>query len=84
MWKKMTVEQRYQVVALFKMFEEEAENDPSSFVWGIDNVWRLMELGYFPYDELHKICGCYLTTKEDLSVFIDPIPMTEEQAAKES
>ena len=78
----MSVEQRYRVAALCAQLEEEAKKDPSKAGWNIDGVGKMMELGFVQYEDIHKLRGCYLASKEDPSVFIDPTPPSEEDIAK--
>ena len=84
-WKKLSVEQRRQIASLFKGFEEEAERNPSYGVWSVLNVRAVMSLGFVNYDDVHKLRVSYLASKEDPSVFVDPVPPpAEDKKAKES
>jgi len=63
--------------SLFKEFKEEAKVNPLFRVWDTDNVCRVMDLGLCTYDDIHKLRRCYLASKEDPSVFVDPAPPSE-------
>ncbi len=78
----MSVEQRYRVAALCAQLEEEAKKDPSKAGWNIEGVGKMMELGFVQYEDIHKLRGCYLASKEYPLVFIDPAPPLEENIAK--
>lgn len=75
-WKRLSVEQRYKVASFCKEFEE------AEVEWTIDRVGKMMELGFVQYDDIHKLRGCYLASKEDPSVFVDPTPLSEDDIAK--
>ena len=82
-WKHMSVDERRQVASLMLEFETKAEKDPSLRVWGIENVQRLMELDFVHYDDIHKLRACFLASKEDPSVFVDPTPPPKEAAVED-
>ena len=48
----------------------------------IENVGRMIELGFINYDDIQKLSGCYLASKEDPSVFVDPTPPNAESITK--
>ena len=66
-WKKLTVSQRHKVSRLLNCFEEEAAEEPSKGVWNIDNVRRVMELGFMKYDDITKLRTSVLAAREDPS-----------------
>jgi hypothetical protein len=66
--------QRRQVCSLLDSLECCATTDPNSgSLWSICNVRKVMCLGYVNYDDIHKLQGCHIVAKEDLSVFVDPV-----------
>ena len=40
--------------------------------WSIENTKKVMLLGFVCFDDIEKLRGCYLITKEDPSVFVTP------------
>ena len=36
-----------------------------------------MSIGFFKLDDIEKLRGCHFTTKEDSSIFVDPITPLE-------
>jgi hypothetical protein len=74
MWKNMSEIQRRQVCSLLVSLECCAITNPNSgSLWSIGNVWKVLCLGYVCYNDIHKLCGCHIVAKEDLSVFVDPV-----------
>ena len=67
-WQHMSEEQRRGVCAVFDLCND---------IWTKENVVKIMQLGYVHFDDIPKLRGCYLTSKEDPSVFLDP-PSEEE------
>ena len=65
--KKLSVTQRRKISHLFHLFEEEATKEPEKGVWNIDNVKRVMELGFVNYCDITKLRSCILASKEDPS-----------------
>ena len=60
------------VACLFQDFEDEAEKNPGCGGWHISHLRRVMALGLCTYDDVPKLRACYLASKEDPSVFVDP------------
>jgi len=81
-WKHMTEAQRREVCAMLDLFEKKSDEDPTKALWDVDNVRKLMELGYVKYDDIPKLRGCHLTAKDDPSVFVNPVPLSEEDVQK--
>jgi hypothetical protein len=74
MWKNMSEIQRQQVCSLFVSLECCATTNPNiGSLWSIGNVRKVLCLGYNCYDDIHKLWGCHIVAKEDLSVFVDPV-----------
>ena len=62
-WQHMSEVQRRGVCAVFDLCDDE---------WTKENVVKVMTLGYVHFDDILKLRGCHLTSKEDPSVFVDP------------
>jgi hypothetical protein len=41
-------------------------------LWTINNVRKVMRLGYIVYKDVHKLRACLVVAKEDPTVFLDP------------
>jgi hypothetical protein len=63
-WQHLSEDYRRKVCALFDKFMGAYKSLLIEFV----------SLGVGAVDEIHKLRGCYLVTKEDPSVFVSPIP----------
>ena len=66
-WKKLTVSQRRKIFHLLHLFEDEASKEPSKGVWNIDNMRRVMEIGFVKYDDITKLRSSVLAATEDPS-----------------
>jgi hypothetical protein len=81
-WKKMPEGHRHATVALIDSFYKEAVQQNSD-PWTTDNIMKLVK--YCSYENIKALRGCYLTTKIDPSVFVEPDRMAEKEAeAKEA
>ena len=69
-WQHLSELERRVVCSLFDTFDG---------VWSADNLRKVMALGFVKIDDIDKLRGCFLTSKEDPSVFVEPnaIPNTE-------
>jgi len=61
-WQHMSDGQRRQLCSLFDTFNNQ---------WTKDNLVKVMKLGFVHLDDMAKLRGCYLTSKEDPSVLLD-------------
>ena len=64
----MNEEERRKLCSLFDTFSD---------VWSTVNLRQVMSLGFIKLDDIEKLWGCYFTTKEDSSIFVDPITPLE-------
>ena len=71
-WVHMTVEQRHKVCSLL---------DSISDNWTVENLKKVMALGFVKLDDVDKLRGCHLITKEDPSVFVGPITTSGEESS---
>ncbi|KAL9190571.1 hypothetical protein ACHAXT_000277 [Thalassiosira profunda] len=72
-WKHLTEVQRRSVCSVLESLEGS---------WTKEGVVKMMELGFVAFDDIPKLRGCYLLSKEDPSIFVAPsIPAAEESAA---
>jgi len=60
-WQHLSESERCELCALFDTFDG---------IWSTDNLRKVMALGMVKLDEIDKLRGCYLTAKEDPSVFV--------------
>ena len=51
--------------------------DTFSDVWSTVNLRQVMSLGFIKLDDIEKLRGCYFTTKEYSSIFVEPITPLE-------
>jgi hypothetical protein len=73
-WKNMSEIQHRQVCSLLVSLECCATtNCNSGSHWSIGNVREVLCLGYVCYNYIHKLWGCHIVVKEDLSAFVDPV-----------
>ena len=63
-WQRMTEHERRTLCSLFDSFQGK---------WDVENLKRVMLLGFVRLDDIQHLRGCYLTTKEDSSVFVNPL-----------
>ena len=61
-WNHMSDGQRQQLCSLFDTFNNQ---------WTKDNLVKVMQLGFVHVDDMTKLRGCYMTSKEDPSVLLD-------------
>ena len=61
-WNHMSDGQRQQLCSLFDTFNNQ---------WTKDNLVKVMQLGFVHLDDMTKLRGCYMTSKEDPSVLLD-------------
>ncbi|KAL9182733.1 hypothetical protein ACHAXT_004012 [Thalassiosira profunda] len=72
-WKHLTEVQRRSVCSVLESLEGS---------WTKEGVVKMMELGFVAFDDIPKLRGCYLLSKEDPSIFVAPVaPAAEESAA---
>ena len=64
----MTEEERQRVCSLFDTFTSG---------WSNKNLKKVMSLGFARLEDMEKLHGCYIVSKEDSSVFVDPITTAE-------
>ena len=77
-WKQMTCENRHAVVGMIDGFYQCATNqngETNSSPWTMDNICKLVQ--YVALDDIYQLLGCYLTTKIDPSVFVEPCQAAE-------
>ena len=72
-WLHLLEGERRSLCALFDKFEG---------VWSRAHLLQVMALGFVKLDDVEKLRGCYLTSKEDSSVFVDPAPFVPEPKKK--
>jgi hypothetical protein len=81
-WKYMPAKQRHLVVALIDGFYEKAKNEGENATpWILNNVLELIK--HVALENIQQLHGCYLTTKIDPTVLIDPDPNVEIETAAE-
>jgi hypothetical protein len=69
----MTGEDRHSIVGMIDGFYLSAKQNGetnSSSPWTITNVCKLVK--YVALDDIFQLWGCYLTTKIDPSIFVEP------------
>jgi hypothetical protein len=73
-WKYMPAKQRRLVVALMNDFYEKAKDEgENANPWILNNVFKLIK--HVALENIQQLHGCcYLTTKIDPTVLIDPDP----------
>ena len=69
----MTQEERRELCACFDTF---------SGGWTVENVRKVMSLGFVRLDDITSLRGCWLVTKEDQSVFVDPVYPVDPEPVK--
>jgi hypothetical protein len=77
-WKQMTCENRHAIVGMIDGFYQCAANqngETNSSPWTMDNICKLVQ--YVALDDIYQLRGCYLTTKIDPSVFVEPCHAAE-------
>ena len=76
-WKQMTCQDRHEVVGMIDGFYSSANQngETNSSPWTIENVCKLVK--YVALDDINQLRGCYLTTKIDPSVFVEPCRAAE-------
>lgn len=67
-WQHMKEGERRQVCSLFDTFNGD---------WSTDNLKEVMALATVRLEDVDKLRGCYIMSKEDSSVFVDPITPEE-------
>ena len=67
-WQHMTEQERRQVCSLFDTFNGD---------WSTENLKEVMALATVRLEDVDKLCGCYIMSKEDSSVFVDPLTTEE-------
>ena len=58
----MNEEERRKICSLFDTFSD---------VWSTVNLRQVMYLKFIKLDDIEKLRGCYFTTKEDSSIFVE-------------
>jgi len=66
-WKQMTSENRH---AIFYQCATNQNGEMNSSPWTMDNICKLVQ--YVALDDFYQLRGCYLTTKINPSVFVEP------------
>jgi hypothetical protein len=76
-WKNLTEQQRCIIAALIVTFPGQ---------WSKENVKELLLLPEVKFDDIKKLRGCHIISKEDPSVFVTPVfnPDDEEDDQTES
>ena len=57
--------------------------DTFSGIWSTDSLKKIIALGIVKLDNIDKLHACYLTMKEDPSVFVKPDAVPEDKPVKE-
>ena len=50
--------------------------------WNVENLRKVMQLGFIQLDNVDKIRGCYLLSKDDPTIMLNPVPSAEEESGK--
>ena len=62
-WQHLSESERRELCSLFNSFDG---------IWSTDNLRKVMALRMVKLDEIDELCGCFLMSKEDPSVFVEP------------
>lgn len=68
-WQHLSEQERRQLCSVLDSFEDN---------WSTENLKTVMQLGFVKLDDVEKLRGCWLVTKEDPSVFVTPVPKGDE------
>ena len=72
-WQHLEIDQRRQVCTLMDTFDGK---------WNVENLRKVMQLGFIHLDNVDKIRGCYLLSKDDPTIMLNPVPSAEEESGK--
>ena len=50
--------------------------------WNVENLRKVMQLGFVHLDNVDKLRGCYLLSKDDPTIILNPVPSAEEESGK--
>ena len=72
-WQHLEIDQRRQVCTLMDTFDGK---------WNVENLRKVMQLGFVHLDNIDKLRGCYLLSKDDPTIILNPVPSAEEESGK--